>query len=163
MTGWSDEHRRWRVRLADAFGEINLRFITSRANSRRVTGQVTHFAGAKFSFRFRRDVDLERRRNLFGYFANRYAAAGPDIHGQSIELVRLGGEQIRARDVFHKGKVARLLTVLIKHGWKIVKQACAKNCDYAGVWIKNGLARPVGARIPQRDRRNTHLFSPKQD
>src|SRR6478672_4608268 len=44
---------------ANAGGEIDLRRETGATNPSGVAGEVAHFAGAKFSVPFRRDVDTE--------------------------------------------------------------------------------------------------------
>ena len=85
-----------------------------------------------------------------------------DVYRQPIELVGFGSEQIRVRDIFNEGKVARLLAVFVKHGRQIIQQTCAKNRNHARVWIEDRLARTVRARVTQRDGGNTGLLSPEQ-
>ena len=139
-----------------------MRLVAGRANARGVAGEMAHFARAKFAVHFRCDVDLERARDLSRDFTNGHAATAADIHRQSIELVRLGREQVGARDVFDKRKVARLFAVFVKHRRQIVQQTRAENRDHAGVRIEDRLARSIRARVTQRDGGNAGLFSPKQ-
>jgi hypothetical protein len=58
---------------------------------------------------------------LFRDFANRCAASAADVYRQAIELVGLCREQIRARDVFNKLKIAGLFAVFVKHRRQIVE------------------------------------------
>src|SRR5204862_5612351 len=146
----------------DALAEINGWFVTGRSRERGVAGEMAHFAGAKFAIDLRRNVDLQNIGKLFRDFANRCAAGATDIYRQPIEPVRLGCEQIRACDILDEGKIARLLAILIKHRRQIIQQARAKNCNYAGVWIEDRLARSVRAGVTQRDCGNTGLLSPEQ-
>src|ERR1043166_9235598 len=86
----------------DALSELDLRFVANRTELGRVTGQMAHFAGAKFAARNWLDVDLERGGNRFGDFADGRAAATPDVHGLAVELVGLRGKQVSPRDVLHE-------------------------------------------------------------
>src|ERR1700737_1664758 len=79
--------------------KIDMRLITGSADSRRVARELAHFARTKFAAGLWFDVDLERVRDAVGNFTNGCPFSPADIHGQSNELVRFGGEQIRARDV----------------------------------------------------------------
>ena len=108
-------------------------------------------------------MNPKRVRNLFGDFPNAHAGATADVDGQAVELVALGGEQVRARDVFDEGEIAGLLPIFVKDRREIVEKARAENRDDAGVRIEDRLARPVGARVAKRDGRNPDLFAPKQD
>ena len=101
--------------------KINLWLITGRANAGRVSCEMTYLARTKFSFGLRCDMNRERVGDLFGNLANRHPAAAADVHRQSIKLVCLGDEQIGARDIFNKGKVARLLSVFIKDRRQVVQ------------------------------------------
>src|SRR6202171_2266772 len=95
----------------DAGCKIDMWLRTGSADSRRVAREVAHFARTKFAAGLWFDVDLERIRDAVGNFTNGCAFPTADIHGQSIELVRFGGEQIRARDVLDKRKVACLFAI----------------------------------------------------
>src|ERR1700686_427513 len=147
---------------ADPGGQIHLRFVSGGADAFAAAGEMPHFAGTKFAFGLGRNVNAERVGNLFGHFANADTAAAPDIHGKAIELVAFRREEICSSDIFDEGKIARLLAVLIKHGWKIIQQARAKNRDHTGVWIEDRLARSVGTRVAQRDCGDSDLLAPKQ-
>ena len=89
----------------DAFAEIDGWSVTGGARQGDVAREVAHFAWAKFAVNLRRDVDPQNVGKLFRDFANRCAASATDVYGQSIELVSLCREQIRARDIFDEGKV----------------------------------------------------------
>ena len=52
--------------------------------------------------------------------------AAPNINRQAIELVAYGREEVRSRNVFHKGKIARLFAVFIKDRRKIVESRVQK-------------------------------------
>src|SRR5438132_6863388 len=105
----------------DPSRKIHLWLITGCANAGGVARQMAHLARTKFSFGLRRDMNLERGGNLLGNLANRHPAAATDVRRQSIKLVCLGGEQIGARDIFNKGKVACLLSVFIKDRRQVVQ------------------------------------------
>src|SRR5207302_2193210 len=97
-----------------AGGEIDLRRVSGRADAFRVASEMAHFAGTKFAFGLGRNADAERIGNLFGHFANADTAAAPDVHGKAVELVAFSRDKIRARDIFHEGKIARLLTIFVE-------------------------------------------------
>ena len=77
-------------------------------------------------------------------------------------MIGLGREQIGTRNIFNEREIAGLFAIFVQHRRQIVEQARAENRDHAGVGIKNRLARSVRARVTERDRRNTDLFSPQQ-
>ena len=87
---------------------------------------MTHFAGAEFTVDFRFDVNVERIGNVRGDFANGHTAAATDIYRQSIECVGFSREQIRARDIFDKREVARLLAIFKKTGGRLFKRRVQK-------------------------------------
>ena len=148
--------------MRDSLFELYPWFVTGRTNLRRVAGEVAHFAGTKFTARFRFDVDLEQLRQNLRHFANRDALAAARVHGKSVELVGFSREQIRARDVLDEREIASLLAILVENRREIVQQTGAENRDDTGVRIENRLARPVSARITERDGWDADLFSPKQ-
>ena len=65
----------------DAFAEIDRWFVTGGSRQRGITGEMAHFAGAKFTVDLRRDVDLQNVGKLFRDFANRCATCAADVHG----------------------------------------------------------------------------------
>src|SRR4030095_7143462 len=146
----------------DPFFELNLRLVASCANFRGVAREMPHLAGTKLAAYFRFNVDLEQARKDLRDLTDRRSLAAADVDCLALELVRLRGEQIRARDVFNKREIARLFAIFVEDGRQIVEQARAENCDHAGVGIKNRLARSVGERVPERDRWDSNLFSPEQ-
>src|SRR5262249_51266897 len=146
----------------DAFAEIDGWFVTGGSRQRGITGEMAHFAGAKFAVDLRSDFDLQNVGKLFRDFANRCAASATDIYRQPIELVGFGSEQIRARNVFDERKIARLLAVFVQDGGQIVQQSRAKNRDPPGVRIKDRLAGSVRAGVTQRDGTNADLLSPEK-
>src|SRR6202163_3660801 len=88
--------------------KIDMWLITGSADPRRVAREVAHFTRTKFAAGLWFDVDLKGVRDAVGNFANGCAFPTADIHCQSIELVRFGRQQIRARDVLEDRKSTRL-------------------------------------------------------
>src|ERR1700720_1651612 len=86
----------------DAGSKIDLRLVTGGANTGDVTGEMAHFPRTKLPVYFWSDVNLQRRAKLFRDFANRRSSAAAHVHWQTVELVCLRGQQVRARDVFDK-------------------------------------------------------------
>src|SRR5437773_5580651 len=82
--------------------QLDLRFVTGRTDFLCVACEMSHFAGTKFAPRFRLDVDLKGGGNDFGNFANRYAFLAANIYRDAVQLIGLGREQVRARDIFDK-------------------------------------------------------------
>src|SRR5215475_14479851 len=146
----------------DAFAKVDGWFVIGGSRPRRVAREMTHFAWTKLAIDLRRDVDLQNVGKLFRDLANRCAMCAADIYGEAIQLVGLGREQIRTSNIFYERKIPRLLAVFVQHWRQIIQQACAKNCDHAGVRIEDGLARPVCAGVTKRDCGNAYLLSPEQ-
>src|SRR5262249_5463352 len=146
----------------DSLLQLDLWFVTGVADFCYVTGEMTHFAGAKFVAGFWLDADPETPRKNLRDFADRRSFAAADVHSHAVKFVGFSGEQVRARDIFDKGEVACLLAVFIKNRRQIVEQARAEDRDHAGVRVKDRLARAVGAGISKRDGWNSNLLSPKQ-
>src|SRR5262245_30609209 len=89
----------------DAFIEIDGCLVTCGPCQRGVAGEMTHFAGTKFTVEFGRDVDFQNVSKLLSNLANRCAASATYVYGQPIQLVGLGSEQVSACDIFDEGKI----------------------------------------------------------
>src|SRR5687768_5429147 len=64
----------------DAGREIDLRRIARRADPLGAAGEMPHFPGTKFSFRFRRELNAERIGDLLGHCADADAFTAPNIY-----------------------------------------------------------------------------------
>ena len=95
--------------MADAGRQIDLWLIPRGANAIRPAREVSHFAGTKFAFRFRRNANAQGIGDQLGHFANAHAPAAADIYRKAIELVGFRSKEIRTRDVLDKRKIAGLL------------------------------------------------------
>src|SRR5204862_2819945 len=75
--------------------------------------------------------------------------------------LRLEREQTGAGDVLHMDEVAPLPAVLEHERRLVVEKSGGENRQYAGIWIGQGLTRPVDVEESQCDRR--HLVGPAGD
>src|SRR6516162_4070634 len=87
---------------AESFFQIHLRNITRSSDPLCPADEMPHFSGSKLAIDFRRGFYSKRIGNPLRNFPHANGFAAADIHWQSVERIRLRGEEISPRNILHE-------------------------------------------------------------